>query len=85
MTQTIRTILNKDELEAEIMSRMRAIPECADIAHVQVKSTRLHPPQPTWEAYAVERSTSIPGTPKYNPFMYSVLNDMRKAFDLLPE
>ena len=85
MTQTIRTFLNKKELEAEIMSRMRAIPECADITHVQVKSTRLHPPQPTWEASAVERSPSLPGIPLYNPFMYSVLDDMRAEFDLLPK
>ena len=39
MTQTITTFLNKDELEAEIMSRMREIPN-APIS-LTCKSNRL--------------------------------------------
>lgn len=81
----IRKILSKAELEVEIMSRLRAEPECAGIVHVGVKPSGLHPPQPTWMIAAMERNPGRAYTRKSNTFMYSVVNAMRAEFDLLPE
>ena len=85
MADQRRTVLNKEELETEILKRMHADERCADITNIQVKSSGLYPPQPTWEIASVTRVSTPETRKKHNAFVYSIINDMRAEFDLLPE
>jgi hypothetical protein len=49
MTEPIsRTKLKAAELEALIMKRLGAHPDCAGISYVYIKATGREPPEETW-------------------------------------
>jgi hypothetical protein len=83
-TNAPRKCLNRADLEAEIIVRLWARPECADITHVSVKPTGLVPPQPSWEIAGVARRAVGNYGRKSIPSMESALNELTQEFDLRP-
>lgn len=84
-TNTPRKCLNRPDLEAEIIVRLWARPECADITHVSVKPTGLVSPQPTWDLAGVARRAARTYGQNSIPSMESVLKELTQEFDLRSE
>jgi hypothetical protein len=86
MTEPIlRTRLKASLLEAAIMERLGDQPDCAGIIQVYVRATGVEPPEETWTHTLVSRRTTIHRSAKETAAMHTVLNEMRKEFDLLPD
>jgi hypothetical protein len=78
-----RKFLSKEQLEAEIMSQLRAQSECGEITHVSVKPTGFYPPQPTWDIAGIARRT-VCTSARSTPFMLGIVNGLQGEFDLVP-
>ena len=73
------------DLEAEIMKRLVAKPECAGITYVYVKATNAKPPEDTWAHTLISRRPGSHRTPDELKALHAVLNEMRKEFDLISD
>ena len=86
MTEPIvRIKLKASQLEALIMERLGDKPDCAGFIQVYVKATRLEPPEETWTHTLVSRRPTVHRSAKETATMNTVLNEMRKEFDLVPD
>jgi hypothetical protein len=81
---TPKKCISKADLEVEIIAKLWARPECADITYVSVKATGMVPPQPTWEIAGLARRVVGTYSQKSIPSMESVLNELTQEFDLRP-
>ena len=86
MTEPIvRTRLKAAQLEAVIMERLGDKPDCAGIIQVYVRATCVGAPEETWTHTLVSRRPTVHRSAKETATMNTVLNEMRKEFDLLPD
>jgi hypothetical protein len=86
MTEPIvRKKLKASLLEAAIMERLGVQPDCGGIIQVYVRATGLEPPEETWTHTLVSRRPTTHRSAKETAAMHTVLNEMRKEFDLLPD
>jgi hypothetical protein len=69
------------ELEAAIIKRLGAKPECEGIIHVYIKATGHEPPEDTWTHTLISRRTNVPRTAMETRILHDLLNEMRKEID----
>jgi hypothetical protein len=85
MTEPInRTKLKAAELEALIMNRLGEHSDCSGIIQVFVKASGRAPPDETWTHTLISRRPTVPKTQAETTTLHTVLNAMRKEFDLVP-
>jgi hypothetical protein len=80
-----KTKLKAADLEAAIMERLAANPECAGITYVYVKPTGEEPPEDTWIHTLISRRPNAARSGAEAKALHDTLNQMRKEFDLIPD
>jgi hypothetical protein len=78
-----RRFLCKEQLEAEILTHLRAQSECGEITYVSVKPTGFCPPQPTWDIAGIARRT-VCTSARSRTFMLEIVNGLQGEVDLVP-
>ena len=81
----VRKQLKEAGIQAVIMERLARNSECAAIVAVYIRSTGQQPPEETWAHTLVSRRPTVPKTPSETSALNTILNDMRKEFDLIPD
>ena len=82
---SMRKKLTEDQLQAVIMERLTAQPECAAITQVYVRPTGLQPPKETWGHSLVSRHLNSQRSDKEVDSMLKVIAALRAEYDLIPD
>ena len=77
--------LKAADLEAGIMKRLAAKPQCDGITYVYVKATKAKLPEDTWAHTLISWRPDSLRTPDELKALHAVLNEMRKEFDFISD